>query len=134
MGYIVPSKKLLEKEKMIEGKVYTIDIIKDVRSLQQNKYLWVVFQLIADWYNSGNENKEGEFYSSEKAKARILYEIGFCDYYIAKEDGTKFGIIKGTRKLNKQEFSDLTELIINTMGLKGLEILDPETFFQKLNN
>jgi hypothetical protein len=130
MGYIVPSKKLLEKEKMIEGKVYTIDIIKDVRSNQQNKYLWVAFQLIADWYNNGGDNLTGEFYSSEKAKGRALYEVGHCDFYLTCENGMQYGIIKPTKNLNKTEFSELVERIINHYAVKGLVILTPQEYFE----
>lgn len=128
-----PSSRLLEKEKLIEGETYNIDLIKDVRSLAQNRYLWKIFQLIADWYNNGNENAGGEYFSSEKAKAKILYEIGHADFYLTTENGMMYGVIKETRKLTKKEFSDLTEKIIQTMALKGLQILTPEEFFEKLN-
>jgi hypothetical protein len=124
---------MLQSEKLEDNKDYVIEIIKDKRTSKQNKYLWVIFELIAEFYNNGNENETAEFYSKEKAKARILYEIGHCDYYISKEDGTKFGIIKSTSKLSKAEFSELTENIINVMSVKGLIIFDPETYFSKLN-
>lgn len=132
-GYLIPSIRLLQNEKLIDNNDYIIEFTKDKRTARQNKYLWVMFELIAEFYNNGNENETGEFYSKEKAKARILYEVGHCDYYIAKEDGTKFGIIKETKNLSKQEFSELTENIIKTMALKGLIIFDPETYFSKLN-
>lgn len=132
-GYLIPSAKLLQKEKLIDNTDYVIEILKDKRTAKQNKYLWVIFELIAEFYNNGNENETGEFYNKEKAKARILYEVGHCDYYISKEDGTKFGIIKETKNLSKAEFSELTENIIKVMALKGLIIFDPETYFSKLN-
>lgn len=132
-GYLIPSVNLLQKEKLIDNTDYVIEFLKDKRTAKQNKYLWVMFELIAEFYNNGNENETGEFYSKEKAKARILYEVGHCDYYISKEDGTKFGIIKETKNLSKAEFSELTENIIKVMALKGLIIFDPETYFSKLN-
>jgi len=132
-GYLIPSIKMLQSENLIDNTDYVIEIIKDKRTRKQNDYLWVIFELIADFYNNGNENEAGEFYTKDKAKARILYEVGHCDYYIAKEDGLKFGIIKSTKTLTKIEFSELTENIIKVMALKGLTILDPETYFSKLN-
>lgn len=132
-GYLIPSVKLLQKEKLINNTDYVIEFLKDKRTAKQNKYLWVIFELIAEFYNNGNENETGEFYSKKKAKARILYEVGHCDYYISKEDGTKFGIIKETKNLSKTEFSELTENIIKVMALKGLIIFDPKTYFSKLN-
>lgn len=133
-GALIPSVRMLQKESLKDGNDYNVEIIKDKRTVRQNNYLHVIFQKIADWYNNGNENETGEYYSKDSAKARILYEVGHCDYYIAKEDGSKFGVIKETKNLTKNEFSELTETIINIMAAKGLIILDPEQFFQKLNH
>ena len=74
-GALIPSVRMLQRESLEDGNDYNVEIIKDKRTVRQNNYLHLIFQKIADWYNNGNENETGEYYSKDSAKARILYEV-----------------------------------------------------------
>jgi hypothetical protein len=121
---------LNSSEALEDGKEYYFKIISDIRTYKQNAYLHVVFNLVKDWYNLGNENPKEINYSQQQAKARILFENGHADYFIASEDGVRYGIIKATRDLSKKDFSELTENIIKHYAVKGLNILTPQEYFE----
>ena len=108
-----------------EGETVQLEQILEDRTQKQNRYLWKVFQLVADDYNETH----GTQITKEQAKARLLYKVGHADYYINTEDGQQYGIIKDTRDLSKKDFADLTDRILKHLAEHGIYVLSPEEYF-----
>lgn len=115
-------------DKLEDGKTYVLEPVKETRSIQQNNYLWKCFELIRDHYNKDREIK----LTKEQVKARLLFKLGHAEYFIASEDGLKYGIVKETKNLNKKDFSVLTENILKYIATKGLYIETPEEYFSNI--
>lgn len=117
---LIPSVRLLNKEKLEDGKVYTIELIKDVRSLQQNKWLWKIFTII------GNEWG----YDKDDMKELILREIKHTRIIENKKTGEEIIKVKDTHNLNKIDFSDLAERVLRFASEHGLYIPTPQEYFE----
>ena len=102
-----------------EGTEYHLELAKETRSIQQNKYIHKVFNLISD--------KTG--YTPFEVKTIILFELGHTQIVTSKKTGKEYEALKPTSDLNKKEFSELTEQIIQWCNEKGFEILTPEEYF-----
>lgn len=107
-------------DKLINGRELLLEIISDKRTIQQNKYLWKVFDII------GNEWG----YSKDDIKELILREINFTRIIINKKTGEEIIKVKETHNLNKVEFSELVENILRFTSEYGLVILTPEEFLK----
>ena len=117
-GIIYP----LEELNIKEGTIY-VEIKKDLRTIQQNKYLWKVFNLIS----------EQTGYKVFEVKTLILIEVGHFEIVTSRKTKNKYTVPKETKNLNKKEFSELTENILQWSNERGFDIMTPEDYFTNLN-
>lgn len=118
-GILFPQEQSSELSKL-EGTVFHIEIIKPKRSLQQNKWLWKVFQII------GNEWG----YNKDEMKELILRELKHTYTIINKKTGEEILKVKDTHDLSKLDFSDLAERVLQFASEHGLYILTPQEYFE----
>jgi len=100
--------------------IIELELIKDTRSLQQNKYLWKVFQIIGDELG----------YTKDEIKALLLTELKYYDEITNKKTGEVVKVLRPTHNLNKKDFSELTENIIRFAGEIKIHIMSIEEYFE----
>lgn len=105
---------------LIDGQELLLTEIKETRTLQQNRYLWKVFQIIGDELG----------YDKDDMKELLLRELKHTRVTINKKTGEEITSVAYTHNLNKVEFSDLTERIIRWSAEHGINILSPQEFFE----
>ena len=114
--------QIKEKVKYFKNKQVCIDVdlFKNKRTLQQNKFLWTCFNIISD--STG--------YTKEEAKAMFSIDVGF--YYTVTDikTGEINKIPKETHKLNKTEFADLVEKLLQWSAERDIIILSPQEFYE----
>lgn len=114
---------LNELSRFKQNDIINIEVVKPKRTQQQNKYLWKVFEILSDITG----------YTKDEIKNKILVDVGHYRDYVDEETGRIFTIIKPTRFLKKNEFSELTESILKWSAERGFNILTPEEYLMKLN-
>ena len=95
------------------------EITKDKRTLQQNKYIHVVFGILGDELG----------YSMAEIKQLCKQEFGLYDEAVNKKTGETFYVYRSTADLSKKDFAEFTEKILILAGKMGIHILNPEEYF-----
>jgi hypothetical protein len=97
-----------------------INLWVEVRTNQQNKYLWKVFDIIS---------KETG-YTLEQTKYLILSAVGHIEQFANKKTGEINTILKPTKTLSTKDFGELTERILQFCAEHNLQILTPQEYFE----
>jgi hypothetical protein len=105
------------KEKEI---VIDIDLWKDKRSLQQNKYLHLIFGII------GKELG----YSTDDCKYHVLTELNFTREIVNKKTGKISIVPRSTSELSYNDFYDLTSRVSMLAGELGIRVMTPQEYFE----
>jgi hypothetical protein len=123
-GEVVGGKlKLFNRDKFdshiasISGKVnITVKKHRQVRSLNQNAYMWSVLNLAGD--ELGYD--PGELHNSFKAM-------------FLTDKSLKIPLVRSTTKLNKAQFGIYLDKIIRVLAEMGIVIPSPEEYYQQQN-
>ena len=106
--------EIIEFLKTAKDWLYICKLHKRKRSIPQNSYLNLIFQFIADFWNT--------WYSQEEIK-----EILKAKYLRTYSEKFKTAYIKPTKELNSKEMTDFIEKIrIWSVEFLELEIPDPD--------
>lgn len=117
--WALDNESFLELQKHTEKKI-NIAIVEDCRSLQQNRYLWKVFELAGNHFG----------YTKNEMKEIILNELKFVKEIVNKKTGEILIRSKETKNLTKSEFAELTEKILQFLAEYGFIVLTPEEYFE----
>ena len=100
-----------------EGKVlyFVVDHRKPPRSLQQNAYLWIVYEYIAA--ETGNSAEDVHAEMKEK----------FLPRFFTRDNGVEQELEKSTARLNTKEMKDYIESVRAFAASElGISVPDPE--------
>ena len=89
------------------------------RSLAQNKYIHVIFGILAD--HTG--------YSMNEIKTLMKHEFGLYEEVTNKKTGEVLINYTSTADLSKAEFADFTEKVLMFCNSHGLKVQTPEEFY-----
>ena len=111
------SEKLAEKS----GEVVLISNLECQRTLRQNKYLYVIFNLLS----------EATGYTVNEIKNLVLIKTNHYEVLKLRSTSERYIIPVSTRALSRKQFSELTKDVIKYAGeTLGIEVMTSEDYFK----
>ena len=101
------------------NKIILLDYIPESRTVRQNKYYWVCIGLLAEHLG----------YTKEEMSILFKDHIKLYEEFANRETGEVMKCYKSTTNLNKKEFSELTESLLQFAAEQGVVIQTPSEYY-----